>query len=310
MNVLVSMLLALTLAPQAPAAQTPAQAPPSSPSAQTVTPSPTSTPGAPTGGAQAVPAAPRAAPESYVIGANDSLQITVANDETMGLTNKYRVDETGMVTLPYLGRITAGGQTLIQFQQEVAKQLANGYIRNPQVRVDVDQYKSQIVYVTGAVRTPKAVQMQGNLTLMAALVEAGSPTSDASDDVQISHSKGTSGRGLPSPDPTDSDVRHVKLKDLNLGAGNFLLQDGDIVFVPTAKHFTITGQVRNTGSYVWEEGLTLDKAIARAGGMMDRGSTRGMQARRLVNGKMKDVDLNMQSLIQPDDVITIKQRIF
>jgi polysaccharide export outer membrane protein len=277
MKLLVSMFLALTLAPLARAAQAPA-----------------------------VPSAP----DNYVIGPRDSLKVTVQDSDALNLNNTYPVDESGVVTLPFLGRVPAGGRTIAQFQDDLAKLLSQGYILHPQVRVDVDQYKSQVVYVTGSVRQPIAIQMQGALTLMAALVQAGSPTSDAADEVQISHSKGTNASGAPTPDPTDADVRHVKLKDLNFGAGNVALQDGDIVFVPAARHFTVTGQVRNSGSYVWEADMTVDKAIARAGGLLDRGSTRGIQARRLVDGKMKDVPLNMQSAVLPDDVITIKQRIF
>jgi polysaccharide biosynthesis/export protein len=304
MNVLVSMFLALTLAPQAPAAQAPAST--SGPSTQTTAPA---TPAIPADAATPPSAPPRAAPDSYVIGAHDSLQVTV-QDDTMGLSNKYPVDEAGMVMFPYLGRIPAGGRTLLQFQEELTRQLAKDYIRNPQVRIDIDQYKSQSIYVFGAVRTPMEIPMQGTLTLVTALAKAGSPTADAGDDVQISHGKNPDARGaLPAPDPLDGDVVHVRWKDLTLGRGDIPLHDGDIVFVPTAKHFTITGQVRNPGSYVWEEGMTVDKAIARAGGMTDRGSDRRMKAHRLVNGKLRDVDIDKQSVILPDDVITISQRL-
>ena len=117
-------------------------------------------------------------------------------------------------------------------------------------------------------------------------------------------------RGTIPPDQSDDLVVHVKLKDLNLGRGDMLLQDGDIVYVPPAKRFTLQGQIKNPGSLVWEAGLTLDQAIARAGGLTERGSTRGVSARRMVNGKMKNVNLDMQDEIQPDDVVTIKQRIF
>src|SRR5580704_6148853 len=131
MRLLVSMFLALTLTPQAGAAQAPAV--PSAPAAQ-------------------APAS--AAPDNYVIGPRDSLQVTVQDSEPLGLNNKYSVDESGMVTLPFLGRVSAGGRTLAQFQDDLTKLLSPNYILHPQVRVDVDQYKSQIVYVTGAVRTP------------------------------------------------------------------------------------------------------------------------------------------------------------
>jgi polysaccharide export outer membrane protein len=304
MKLLVSMFLALTLAPQADAAQ--ASAVPSAPAAQAPAPA---TPSPAAGTQAATPGAPEKAAPNYVIGVNDSLAISVVDDENMNLSRSYKVAEDGTVTMPYLGRIPAGGQTLQKFQAEVTRRLAEGYINNPQVRVDIDQYKSQSVFVTGAVRTPVKVEMQGNLTLMAALVQAGSPTSDAADEVQITH-KNTSRTTAVTPDQADAAVTHVKLKDLNLGAGDLALLDGDIVFVPTAKHFVMTGQVRNPGSYVWNADLTVDKAIALAGGLMDRASTRGISTRRLVAGKMKDVDLNMQSPVLADDVIKIGTRIF
>ena len=257
---------------------------------------------------QAAPAATqRAAPEGYIIGPNDSLAIAVLEDQD--LTSKYRVDESGMITFPYLGRVPAAGQTISQFQEELTKRLANGYINNPQVRVDVDAYKSQSVLVTGSVRSPGEITMTGQLTLLAALVRAGSPTADAGDDVQIAHNKNT--RSAPSEPGAGSDeVVHVKLRDLQLGRGDMPLQDGDIIYVPPAQHFTITGQVKNSGVYVWEADLTLEQAIARAGGLTDRGSPRGAKARRTVNGKVQEVGLKLQDKVLPGDTITIGQRIF
>jgi len=242
-------------------------------------------------------AAPRSAPEGYVIGPNDSLAIAVLEDPD--LTAKYRVDEAGMITFPYLGRVPAAGQTIIQLQDALTRGLANGYINHPQVRVDVDAYKSQSVLVTGSVRSPGEITMTGQLTLLAALVRAGSPTADAGDDVQIAHGKSA-----------HDDVAHVNLRDLQLGRGDMLLQDGDIVYVPPAQHFTITGQVKNSGVYVWEPELTLEQAIARAGGLTDRGSQRGAKARRTVNGKAVEVSLKLQDKILAGDTITIGQRIF
>jgi polysaccharide export outer membrane protein len=305
MNVLVSMFLALALAPQTTSAPPPSPGPP-----------PAQAPAAP---GQTPPSAPATSsdragspsvPDSYVIGTNDQLSITVLDDEDLKLTNKYRVDESGMITLPYLGRTLAGGKTIPEFLEDLRRRLTPGYILNPQVRVDIDQYKSQSVFVLGAVRAPNEITMTGQLTLMTALARAGSMTAEAGDDVQISHNKNPATRGTMPPDQSDDLVVHVKLKDLNLGRGDMLLQDGDIVYVPPAKRFTLQGQVKNPGSLVWEPGLTVDQAIARAGGLTERGSTRGINARRMVKGKMKDVNLDMRDEIQPDDVITIKQRIF
>ena len=67
-----------------------------------------------------------------------------------------------MITLPFLGRVVAGGKrTLAQFQEDLAKLLSSGYIKNPQVRVDVDTYKSQVVFRHGRRAHARPIQMTG-----------------------------------------------------------------------------------------------------------------------------------------------------
>jgi polysaccharide export outer membrane protein len=150
-NVLTSMFLALTLAPQIPLPAPPAAGP-----------------GTATANTQAA-TDNRAAPDSYVIGPNDTLDITVFGEPD--LSNKYRVDETGSITFPMIGRVLVGGKRIVQFQEGLTKQLAD-YIRNPQVRVDIDTYKSQAVFVSGAVRSPGRFVMTGQTTLLNALARA------------------------------------------------------------------------------------------------------------------------------------------
>jgi polysaccharide export outer membrane protein len=247
-----------------------------------------------------------------VIGANDVLSISCRQDPTV--TGKYRVDEGGSINLPYIGRLNGGGRTIAQLQTDLAKAYVD-YIRNPEIFVDVDSYKSQSVTVGGAVRQPGRISMQGQLTLFDALVQAGSPTQDAGDDIQIAHhsSAGSAGDNSPTPDtisPDDPSIQHVKRSLINLGRNNIVLQDGDVVYVTPARHFTMTGQVKNSGTYIWTEGMTLDQAVALAGGLNDRGSMRSVSAHRMVNGKMSDVDLKGTDKIQADDLIKIGQRLF
>src|SRR3954470_5498732 len=83
------------------------------------------------------------APSSYTIGPQDQLSITVADEPE--LTGKFRVDNDGSFIFPYLGRVEAGGKSLAALQVTLTRQLANGYLKNPQVRVEVDQYKSKSV---------------------------------------------------------------------------------------------------------------------------------------------------------------------
>jgi polysaccharide export outer membrane protein len=245
-------------------------------------------------------------PPTYVIGPQDVLKVTVYDEPD--LSQSYRVDSDGMITFWLLGRIPAGGMTLPEFQNKLAAQLANGYIRNPQVRVEIEQYKSQSVFVLGEVRTPGRISMMGSKTLLDALAEAGSPTSQASSEVTITHPR-KSGTAPADGAEIDEDKTVIDLRDLQ-SAQRYVLHDGDIVTVPKAQTFFIGGEVRNNGNYVYQRDMTLAQAVTLAGGLTDRGTYRGAYAMRTVKGKPIKVDLDEQDKIKPEDTIRIGRRIF
>jgi polysaccharide export outer membrane protein len=245
---------------------------------------------------------------SYQIGAQDELKITVF--DAPELSGSYRVDSDGFITFPLLGRIRVGATTLGETQEQLRAMLANGYIRNPQLRVDVAEYKSQSVYVSGEVRSPAEIRMTGSMTLLKALAQAGSPLSSASSELTIARQR-RQADGSTAASGENSDVIRVNWRDLQTGrASDVALQDGDVIFVPKAQTFYIQGYVRNGGTFVLEPGLTVEQAIALAGGVTDRGTNRGIKASRALNGKTTEVDLKLSDKVQPGDVITIKQRLF
>jgi polysaccharide biosynthesis/export protein len=241
-----------------------------------------------------------AAPAKYMIGPQDLLKITVFDEPD--LTNSYRVDGDGFITFPYISRVAAGGLTLGELQDRIRTLLSAGFIRNPQVRVEIGEFKSQSVLVSGEVRQPGKITMTGSMTLLEALAAAGSATSSASSELTVAHPK----RGTE-----DSEVVRINWKDLQLGKGTDVgLQDGDIINIPKAQTFFITGQIRNGGSYVLEPGTTVQQAIAMAGGLTERGSDRGITVTRLINGKSTDVKVALEDRVQPNDTILIRNRFF
>ena len=104
----------------------------------------------------------------------------------------------------------------------------------------------------------------------------------------------------------------VNRKDLELGkAGqDVVLQDGDIINVPSAQHFYITGMVRNPGTFVLDPGISVQQAIALAGGLNDRGSDRRIKVSRLVNGKLTEIGVDLEDKVQAGDTIMISGRFF
>jgi polysaccharide export outer membrane protein len=313
-NVSILFLLALAAAPHALAAQTarPSQAP--APQTQPAKPAPNQPAlvmPKPESAGQTPLATTPVNPNSYKIGLNDEVKITVYDEPDLSMM--YRVDADGSISFPLIGRVQAAGGTLAELQQRITKMLASGYIRNPQVRVEVNQYKSQFVYVIGEVRAPGKITMTGTtMTLLEALALAGSPTSSASNEVIVVHpNRPNSATATPGTDVEGARIT-VNRKDLELGkAGqDVVLQDGDIINVPSAQHFYITGMVRNPGTFVLDPGMSIQQAIALAGGLNERGSDRRIKISRLVNGKLTEISVSLEDKIQPGDTITISGRFF
>jgi polysaccharide export outer membrane protein len=264
-------------------------------------------PGRPPSGEKgaAAPTAQPAAPgsERYVIGPQDQLSITVFGEEA--LTGKYRVDTDGFFNFPFVGRVRGAGRTLTDLQNDLTTLLADGFLRNPQVRVEIDQYKSQTIFVTGEVRNPNEYTMSGsNMTLLQALAMAGSPTASASNEVIVSRQ--------PSQAGAEMEIIKVNRRELELGRAGYdlVLKDGDVINVPKAETFFISGYVRNTGTYVLDPGLTVEQAIALAGGLTERGSDRRLVVSRMVDGKLREVGVRLEDKVQPGDTIKVPARFF
>lgn len=255
------------------------------------------------GGAVAKKDGPAVPGEGYVIGPQDNLSITVLDEPN--LTSKYRVDTDGTITMDYLNRVPLAGLSLQEAQEKITMLLKKDYIKNPQVRVEVAEYKARSVLITGEVRTQGKVTLPGTtMGLLEALALAGSANANASNEVLVMHQ--------PKPGEKAPEPIVVNRKELELGkAGrDITLQDGDIVNVPIAKRFYISGFIKNPGSFVLESGTTVGQAIILAGGLSDRGSDRRIKVGRVVNGKSIDVDVNMEDKVLPNDEIKIKGRFF
>jgi polysaccharide export outer membrane protein len=146
--------------------------------------------------------------------------------------------------------------------------------------------------------------MSGNtMTLLEALAQAGSPTSNASNEIVVTR--------RPSPEAKPEEIR-VNRRDIETGrAGQDLfLRDGDVIFVAKAETFYISGYVRNPGSYVLDPGMSVEQAIALAGGLTERGSDRGIVANRMVKGKPTEVSVEKTDKVQAGDTIKIRARFF
>jgi polysaccharide export outer membrane protein len=253
-----------------------------------------------------------AAVTDYVVGAQDVLTITCYDQAD--LSGKFTVEADGTFTYPMIGRFKAGGFTLRQVEDRLKKQLKDeGYFRNPQITVAVEQYKSQKVFIVGEVRAPGTYTLSGNMSLVEALARAGSTLPTASGEVVVVHA-GENASGPTMPDAGDGqDLVRVNLRDLENGAAarNAVLKDGDTIFVPRAQSVYVFGQVKNPGAYgLQQQNTTVLQALALAGGVTDRGSTNRIKIIRIVNGDKKELKVKITDIVQPGDTVVVAERFF
>jgi polysaccharide export outer membrane protein len=113
----------------------------------------------------------------YVIGPEDSLQITVWKEPTLSGTIPVRPD--GMISLVLVGDIPAAGMTPTALSTDISQRLKK-YIQDPVVTVVVLGVNSQRVFLVGEVGKVGPVVMTPGMTPLQAIVTGGGLTQFAS----------------------------------------------------------------------------------------------------------------------------------
>lgn len=110
-----------------------------------------------------------AATDSYALGPGDKLRITVYNEPN--LTGEYLVTPSGTVAFPLIGTVDARGQSIEAVQAAITAKLADGYVKDPRVSVEVLNYRP--FYILGEVSRPGEYPYSAGLTVEQAIASAG-----------------------------------------------------------------------------------------------------------------------------------------
>ena len=237
------------------------------------------------------------------LGPGDSVSILVYGQPDMSST--VYVGDDGTIAVPLAGTVQVAGLSPAQASARIESALKTGRILvDPHVSITVTQSRSQRVSVLGQVGSPGRYPIESNTSIFDLLAQAGGISATGSDTVFIIRQGGD---GKESRVPVD-------LKGLANGNGaipSVSLKGGDSVFVPKAEQFSIFGEVTTPGRYRVEPGMTVIEAVAKAGGITLRGSQHRIQIKRKSsNGDYTNVKAKLGDLVQPEDVIQVKESIF
>ena len=112
---------------------------------------------------------PAAQSMDYLLGAGDKVRVTVYGEPT--LSGEFFVTGSGLMSLPLIGEIKAGGLTVGQFQDVVQKALSDGYLKDPRVSAEVLTFRP--FYILGEVEKPGTYPYTAGLTVLNAVATAG-----------------------------------------------------------------------------------------------------------------------------------------
>lgn len=105
----------------------------------------------------------------YLLGPADKVRVTVYGEPS--LSGEFFVTGSGLMSLPLIGEIKAGGMTVGQFQLAVQKALSDGYLKDPRVSAEVLTFRP--FYILGEVEKPGTYPYTSGLTVLNAVATAG-----------------------------------------------------------------------------------------------------------------------------------------
>ncbi len=210
----------------------------------------------------------------YVLGPGDQLSVDVADVEEF--TGKaVRIDDSGSIILPKLGKTAAAGLTVAELQASITSGLAK-YVVKPEVTVTIVERRTQPVTVSGAVKSPGLLNIPTGKTLFEVLAMAGGILPDAGYRIRITR-RASAGEIPVAGAQKDASgqyfVADIPLKGLEEGnsAYNIPILSNDFIAVPRAELIYVIGDVKRTGAFALADGQTVSvlQALAMAEGKLN-----------------------------------------
>jgi polysaccharide export outer membrane protein len=243
----------------------------------------------------------------YIVGPGDVLSVVIFAGGSSQEALELSVSSDGTINFPFLGKVKAEGLSIPELSALVTKPLAADYFVDAQVIINVTDYKSKKVYITGAIEKPGLYSLDSaTTTLLEFIAKAGGPTNDRGNFAYIL--KGS----IADLDPNreigelvreEQSIR-VNLRELldqGIYERNIELQAGDVVYLPRTSFSDLThykvyvlGKVEEPGVYDFQEGLTALDACILAGGFAKYAApNRTVLTRRESEGSQETISIDL-----------------
>jgi polysaccharide export outer membrane protein len=244
-------------------------------------------------------------PGDYILGPGDLLQVTVFEAKELAAT--ARVSSRGYITLPLLGQVKIEGLSAREAEIHIEALYRQGYIKNPHVSIFVEEHHSQRVTLIGQFVQPGTYDYPTKQKLLDVMALGHGLTKNAGQTAQVRRR----GRGVEAGSDETIIIDLDRLIREGESELNIDINGGDVVFVPEAGTFFITGAVRNPGAYPIRQKTLLMEAIAAAGGLAPYADAdRLILVRHVGNGERVVEELDLDEIVAQEFVINDRDVIF
>jgi polysaccharide biosynthesis/export protein len=216
---------------------------------------------------------PTGNPASYILGPDDLITIRVLQAPELA-DKPVRIDWNGYIDLSFIGRVRAAGSTIELLKSELEAKYAS-IIRDPQVTVAIEEFRSQPVSIIGAVNTPGVLQIRGKKSLVEVLSLAGGLRQDAGNALKLT--RRVEWGPIPLPEARQDASGHYSVAEIDLKslmeardpAVNIPVEPDDVISVPKAEMVYVIGEVPKTGGFILAErkSMSLLETLTLAGGI-------------------------------------------
>jgi polysaccharide export outer membrane protein len=246
---------------------------------------------------------------TYVLGPNDVVALRVAEIEELS-DRSFRIDGEGYINVPLLGRVQAGGRTVQDFEAYLAKLLTK-FTKDPQVIVNVLEFRSEPVFFIGAFKAPGIYPLQGRRTLTEMLSAIGGLSPNAARRIYLTRRLDV-GR-IPLSNAVEDPDKKVSSVELNVGslreninpAEDLTLQPYDVVRADRAEMVYINGEVNKVGGFelAERESVSVLQLLSMAGGLTrEARADRARVLRPVMNtSRRAEIPLNLKRVVEGRD---------
>lgn len=210
---------------------------------------------------------------AYVLGPGDQILLHVADMEDIPQT-PLRIDPSGSIDLPLVGRVQVAGLTVEQLHDTLSGKLSK-YMHDPDITINLAGMESRPVSVVGEVSTPGIHQLSGPTRLLDVISLCGGLKPDAGPTVLVTRDarwgKLTGAEVTADPLTGSTTATYpldalLKLKDPER---NILMRPGDVVSIPRGELIYVVGDVKKAGGFVLSTHRTMSvtQAVTLAEGL-------------------------------------------